>query len=582
MKKKFGIAVLCLLAAVCFSLFFVACDDGEETEEKTITASLSASEVLVGEEVTLTYSASGGETVSVTYSKDGGAAAAVTGTAFTPTERGTYVFTFSAEGYESVTRTLLAKTAQDALFAGGWGTEAEPYEIATAAQLKNIGELESAILAGTEYSFVLTADIDLSGETATGTGNYGSYYVEVIGGTFDGNGHTIFGSNAIGDVFHYTYNDTVFRDLTVEFADGNITRLAAIGAYTASEDLGGGSYATALESLSLTYDNVDYVGQDGVSYYLGNNNAALYYGENCTVLYAWLNDALHDTYNDATYYGSDKTLGLPFRITMTGCDVTGDFTGGSGNSGAAIFLGGQIYKYTFPTFADCSFTGTITGRNVGVLFANSSYIRTNGDYTGNITVENLTVDGSINALGGNSGVSFSNSKTELSGVSEAAKACVNNIAADATLAIDGANDAEYTVTAATNADVSYYEIQLSLATVYWYEDDTYTGPWFAQTNSNNVTIRVEVADLADTGVYKAKAVTLRDAVGQGIVDSDFACETYSKEGFLYAFAEKNGAWYLVMDYESGGHYFKFASTSYVTATVFGYDESGVPLCYANE
>ena len=274
MKKKFGIAVLCLLAAVCFSLFFVACDDGEETEEKTITASLSASEVLVGEEVTLTYSASGGETVSVTYSKDGGAAAAVTGTAFTPTERGTYVFTFSAEGYESVTRTLLAKTAQDALFAGGWGTEEAPYQIATAAQLKNIGELESAILAGTEYSFVLTADIDLSGETATGTGNYGSYYVEVIGGTFDGNGHTIFGSNAIADVFHYTYNDTVFRDLTVEFADGNVTRLAAIGAYTASEDLGGGSYATALESLSLTYDNVDYVGQDGVSYYLGNNNAA--------------------------------------------------------------------------------------------------------------------------------------------------------------------------------------------------------------------------------------------------------------------------------------------------------------------
>ena len=74
-----------------------------------------------------------------------------------------------------------------------------------------------------------------------------------------------------------------------------------------------------------------------------------------------------------------------------------------------------------------------------------------------------------------------------------------------------------------------------------------------------MTIRVEVADLADTGVYKAKAVTLRDAVGQGIVDSDFACATYSKEGFLYAFAEKDGAWYLVMDYESGGHYFKFAS-----------------------
>ena len=113
MKRKFSLLALCLAALMCCSLFlFAACEtDDPSGTTNTITATLSETEVTVGETVTLTYSATEG-TVTVTVSKDGGAAETVTGTTFTPDAAGTYVFTFAAEGATSVTRTLTVTEAQ--------------------------------------------------------------------------------------------------------------------------------------------------------------------------------------------------------------------------------------------------------------------------------------------------------------------------------------------------------------------------------------------------------------------------------------------------------------------------------------
>ena len=113
MKRKFSLLALCLAALMCCSLFlFAACETDDPTgTTNTITATLSETEVTVGETVTLTYSATEG-TVTVTVSKDGGAAETVTGTTFTPDAAGTYVFTFAAEGATSVTRTLTVTEAQ--------------------------------------------------------------------------------------------------------------------------------------------------------------------------------------------------------------------------------------------------------------------------------------------------------------------------------------------------------------------------------------------------------------------------------------------------------------------------------------
>ena len=574
MKKKIVLS-LALLAALCFALFlFAACDE----TKKEISASLSKTEAIVGEEITLTYSTPDDTPVTVSYSKDGGASVAQEGTSFTAQEHGVYVFTFSAEGYESVECTLTVKTEQDALFAGGTGVQNDPYRIANAQQLKNIGQMKNELLAAEqEYWFELTADIDLSAEQPSGSADYGTYFVEVFSGKLNGAGHTVKGSNTIDHLFHYAYQNAQFEDFTLELADRSITRVAAIGAYAAKSDLGKGVYEPQDENgINLWYTGVNYKGQEGASYFLGDNNAALYYDENCTVVYAWYEGAMHATFCD----NSGAEFG--FEMILNGCSVTGDFTGGGGNSGAAIFLAGQIGEYTSVTFRDCSFNGTITGKNVGVLFANYAWTGDDPYFRHVTVVGSLTVQGKINALGGKSGVTFANNTAEHKNISEEAKACINNVAADETLALAGTENGTYTVTAATNANVAYYEIRLALATVYWYADDTYTEPWLAQTNSNNVTIRVEKDALAQTGVYKAQAVTLGDALEKGIVDDTFVADKQCKEGFRYGFVVKDGTAYLVMDYEATGNYFKFAATSYVKASVFAFDAAGTPLAYADE
>lgn len=562
-----------------FTFSAEGCDDVTKTltVRNVITATLSKTEAIVGEEVTVTYSAADKSAVTVTVKKDGGTAQPFTGNTFEAEERGVYVFTFSAEGADSVTKTLTVKTETDALFNGGIGTEEQPYEIATAEQFLNLSEMENEILsAETPYFFVLTADIDLSDKTAAGYAGSGKYFVKVFGGTLDGQDHKILCGDAANNVFHYFYNDTIFKNIVVTLGETSVTRLVGSGVYTAS-GISGANYTTDLESVTLSYQNVDYVGAEGVSYFMGDNNASLYHNQNCTAMSAYYEGVFVDTWVDGTYV-KDTTNLLTFNILLNGCDVTADFTGGYGASGAAVFLSGQIGEVTSVTFDTCSYTGTFTGKNVGILFANSAWTK---DYLAQVEVKDLTVNGKVYTLGA-SGITFGNNSTEAEGVTDANKACVVNQPADAKLAVSGAQNGEYAVTAATNADTAYYEIKLSLKTVYWYRDDTYTGDWYAQTNSNNITFRVEASALSSTGIYKAKAISLHEALEDGIVDGEFVCGTQCKEGWSIGYAEKDGVKYLVIDYEKGGRYLKFASVDYVKASVFAFDESGIPLAYADE
>ena len=82
-------------------------------------------------------------------------------------------------------------------FAGGTGTESDPYQIANGAEL---AYLASSVNSGETYTgknFVLTANIDLNGLPWTPIGNSfsdalleGSNY-RIFAGNFDGNGYTI-------------------------------------------------------------------------------------------------------------------------------------------------------------------------------------------------------------------------------------------------------------------------------------------------------------------------------------------------------------------------------------------------------
>ncbi|MFA5561878.1 MAG: hypothetical protein WDA00_04485, partial [Eubacteriales bacterium] len=80
-----------------------------------------------------------------------------------------------------------------ALFAAGSGTQADPYTIATAAQLQAFA---ASVNAGNDYAgrFVrLSANIDLGGTAWQSIGNLyaGSHHARVFAGHFDGGGHVV-------------------------------------------------------------------------------------------------------------------------------------------------------------------------------------------------------------------------------------------------------------------------------------------------------------------------------------------------------------------------------------------------------
>ncbi len=148
MKKIYASLVAVLLFCVS-AVFFAACQKVQPNtpsdDEVSITAELSKTEVVVGETITLNYSASRGN-VTVTYSKDGAASVTFTGTTFTPEEAGVYVFTFSAENADSVTKTLTV-------------TEDVTYELGLTADgypLENGGTIELCVGTKVAYEATIT------------------------------------------------------------------------------------------------------------------------------------------------------------------------------------------------------------------------------------------------------------------------------------------------------------------------------------------------------------------------------------------------------------------------------------------
>jgi|GEM_PF-1045187 len=145
-------------------------------------------------------------------------------------------------------KTEVAKSSITLLdFAGGSGTEEDPYLIGNARQLQNIRN--PGYLTTGKY-FKLIADIDLTGVTWTPIGTYGSNLsTTAFVGVFDGNGKKIRnltyndtnGTNV--GVFGYIYNATV-KNLIIENA--NITAKQYVGA------LSGGAKNSTVEKVGVS------------------------------------------------------------------------------------------------------------------------------------------------------------------------------------------------------------------------------------------------------------------------------------------------------------------------------------------
>ena len=79
-------------------------------------------------------------------------------------------------------------------------------------------------------------------------------------------------------MFRYYLEQVTFKDFTVVFDDSNITLLVSYPAMVATE-YNGANYIVEDETLSITFDNVDYRiprGNEDYYYPVRDNNFALY------------------------------------------------------------------------------------------------------------------------------------------------------------------------------------------------------------------------------------------------------------------------------------------------------------------
>ncbi|MDE8703308.1 GLUG motif-containing protein [Adlercreutzia equolifaciens] len=255
-------------------------------------------------------------------------------------------------------------TSTQSIFAGGSGTAANPYTIATVDQLE---AFRDSVNAGTDYQgkvIELTADVTLPSDSWTpiGVATRKSSGLATgstpFAGTFNGDGHTISG-------------------LTISSTSGSDYAIGLFGALDGA----------TIENLTLADVAIDVPTSE-----LAGAAAGL-----------MVDDA---TVSNVQVSGKVSGLagigGVVGRMTLTGtienCTNNADVSalGGVGNVGGIV---GAAY-YTTPdgtmTISSCSNTGTITGTEAvgGIAGLNSSFVD-NCTNSGAITGSNYSVGGIV-------------------------------------------------------------------------------------------------------------------------------------------------------------------------------------------
>ena len=256
----------------------------------------------------------------------------------------------------------------DAGFAGGTGTEENPYLISS---LEQFMLLENT----TEYKYyALTNDITVGPEDFNIRSSFS--------GTLDGRGHSII-ATVISPSIAPSDNTSVFCYVS-EATFKNI-----------NYHMAGNKALTGYINGPVTFENVNA--------YSSNNSIQL----------------LIDNVSAYTYYIGPSDVGDGYTVTFDNCTSNISYHDESGTLYGGQFVGGYIYakNETIKTvFTDCTVNGdTLLGR-AGVLFGNSANI----ENWGTVTVENLTLNGDVVSYQSNypAGIGVWGSSSEVKNLNE--------------------------------------------------------------------------------------------------------------------------------------------------------------------
>ena len=264
-------------------------------------------------------------------------------------------------------------------FAGGTGTESDPYQIANGAEL---AYLASSVNSGETYTgknFVLTANIDLNGLPWTPIGNSfsdalleGSNY-RIFAGNFDGNGYTIsnvsIGSEAApleADVFGFfgaTEGKISNLNLNTVSIHG-IAKIASIGAVIGfAGGLVGysGGYIENCHVTGLTMDMSAPSNVYAAAYCVGGLVGVL--DETQLINECSVSGSITEKAGKGSIGGLIGELGKAAKITYSRSDVTVNVKADSrGGANVGGFIGKGNGKTDAETIIrNCYATGNVTG-----------------------------------------------------------------------------------------------------------------------------------------------------------------------------------------------------------------------------
>lgn len=256
-------------------------------------------------------------------------------TGFSTKKVGTFTATISYQDYSATFN--YSVVAKESEFAGGTGTETDPYLVLDAAQLLKAGN------KGYEgMHFILGEDITVTGKSP------------LFKGHLDGNGHTIYLESGSRLYVWHNVVDATIKDITFNYS-GNVMMIKyALGNVLLDNVTTTGSLTTPSRNTSAFI-----VG-------LGYTFDANYNGD--------------EKRPDGQYDYGEITSNITFNNCVNKADIVCEDAHPEGYGFAAfIGQGFNTSKECTYTFTNCTNEGNLTGINPAVLVGNSAYVKDTKD-----------------------------------------------------------------------------------------------------------------------------------------------------------------------------------------------------------
>lgn len=217
--------------------------------------------------------------------------------------------------------TLAKGACWDKGFAGGNGTEEDPYLISNAAELENIAKIANAADAEpAHYKLINEIDFNDISDEAKNRG----YVLKHFSGTLDGDGKTFLANPTKDIAFIHTSYGAELKNLNVVQLEHYINL---------------NWYA----EKNITYSNVDVSNEEGTIFITNGQN-------------------------ESSYFSIVTKKGV--TVTFEGCDTSASYEIIPGLWGG-VFVGGYGQTDTKYVFKNCTNSGDVTGKHVALFIGNS-------------------------------------------------------------------------------------------------------------------------------------------------------------------------------------------------------------------